>query len=289
MSVRVFAPAKINLTLEVGRPRADGYHPLQSVVAFADIGDEIEAAPADTLTLSIEGEFAEDLAADSANNLVLRAARALAEAAGVEHGAALLLRKNLPIASGIGGGSSDAAATLRALNQLWALDWPLERLLAIARTLGADVPVCLAGVPAYMTGLGERFEPVALPAFAAVLVNPLTHLSTPEVYRRFDAMGLGARFTPKAAPVWPEATSALAGIAAIGNDLAAPAAELAPEIAAVSQILRADERVRYAALSGSGATVFALMANVDDAAALADALQEERPDWWVADTLLCSA
>jgi 4-diphosphocytidyl-2-C-methyl-D-erythritol kinase len=289
MSVRVFAPAKINLTLEVGLPRADGYHPLQSVVAFADIGDEIEAVSADALTLDIEGEFAGDLTADSANNLVLRAARALADAANVEHGAALLLRKNLPIASGIGGGSSDAAATLRALNQLWALDWPLERLLAIARTLGADVPICLAGVPAYMTGVGERFEPMDLPAFAAVLVNPLTPLSTPAVYRRFDAMGLGAAFKGKAAPVWPDATTALVGIAAIGNDLAAPATDLAPEIAAVSQILRADERVRHAAVSGSGATVFALMANVDDAAALADALQEERPDWWVADTLLCSA
>ncbi len=289
MSVRVFAPAKINLTLEVGPPRADGYHPLQSVVAFADIGDEIEAALADILTLTIEGEFAEDLVADSANNLVLRAAHALAEAAGVKRGASLLLRKDLPIASGIGGGSSDAAATLHALNQLWALDWPRERLLTIARTLGADVPVCLAGSPAYMTGVGETFEPIALPDFAAVLVNPMTPLSTPAVYRRFDAMGLGAAFAARSAPVWPDATTALGGIAAIGNDLAAPAADLAPEIAAVSQILRADARVRYAALSGSGATVFALLANADDAAALADGLRERWPNWWVTDTLLYGA
>lgn len=289
MSVRVFAPAKINLTLEVGPPRADGYHPLQSVVVFADIGDEIEAAASDALTLSIEGEFAEDLVAGSGNNLVLRAAHALAEAAGVKSGASLLLRKTLPIASGIGGGSSDAAATLRALNQLWALDWPRERLLSIARTLGADVPVCLAGTPAYMTGVGETFEPLALQGFAAVLVNPMTPLSTPAVYRRFDAMGLGAAFAAKPAPVWPDAAQALAGIAAIGNDLTAPAADLAPEIAAVSQILRADPRVRYAALSGSGATLFALTANAGDAAALADTVQEKRPDWWVADTLLSGA
>jgi len=288
MSVRIFAPAKINLTLEVGPPRADGYHPLQSVVAFADVGDVVEAAPGDGLTLSIQGEFAEALSAD-ADNLVLRAARALAQAAGVKHGAALTLEKNLPIASGIGGGSSDAAAALRALNALWGLDWPLERLAPIARALGADVPVCLAAKPAYMTGAGETFEALRLPSFAAVLINPLKPLPTPDVYRRFDAMKLGSAFAEKPAPYWEDRMSALADIRAIGNDLTAPAEALMPDIAEVSAALNADARALYVALSGSGATVFALIANGDEAAALADALQEKRPDWWVADTLLWGA
>ncbi len=289
MSVRALAPAKINLTLEVGRPRADGYHPLQSVVTFATVGDIVEAAPADTLSLKIVGEFAADLSAEVGDNLVLRAARALREVAGVKVGAALTLEKELPVASGIGGGSSDAAATLRALNRLWGLEWPLERLLPIARTLGADVPVCLAGAAAYMTGIGATFEPIRLPSFAAVLVNPLTPLPTPAVYRQFDTQGLGGAFAARPAPFWMDRAEALAEIAAIGNDLAEPAAALAPEIAAVSQILRADPRVRYAALSGSGATVFALMANAEEATALADTVQAQRQDWWVADTQLSGA
>jgi 4-diphosphocytidyl-2-C-methyl-D-erythritol kinase len=141
MSVSVFAPAKINLTLEVGRPRADGYHPLQSIVMFADVGDVVAAAPAETLSLSVGGEFGADLDAGE-NNLVMRAARALAEAANIaQPGAALTLEKSLPLASGMGGGSADAAATLRALNELWKLDWPLVRLQPIARALGADEPV----------------------------------------------------------------------------------------------------------------------------------------------------
>lgn len=289
MSVRALAPAKINLTLQVGRPRADGYHPLQSVVTFATVGDIVEAAPADALSLRIAGEFADDLAGDVENNLVLRAARALADAAGVKQGAALKLEKELPVASGIGGGSSDAAAALRALNRLWGLDWPLDRLLPIARTLGADVPVCLAGAPAYMTGIGDTFERVTLPSFAAVLVNPLTPLSTPDVYRQFDAMDLGGAFAEEPAPCWADETQALSAIAAAGNDLVAAAAALAPQIAEVEKVLRAAPGVRYVALSGSGATMFALLANGEDAAALADAVQTERPDWWVADTLLAGA
>lgn len=289
MTIRIFAPAKINLTLEVGRPRDDGLHPLQSVVVFADIGDVIEAAPAQTLTLEISGEFADGLSADE-SNLVLRAARALAAEAGIaEPGARIFLEKNLPIASGIGGGSADAAATLRALNALWALNWPLARLQPIARTLGADVPVCLAGAPAYMTGAGEAYEPLRAPSFYATLVNPLKPLPTPDVYRRFDAMTLGKYFEPKPAPDWDDAAVALKHIAATGNDLAAPATALLPDITEVLQTLRADPRAKYVALSGSGATCFALTATPADAEALADAVQAARPDWWVADTVLSGA
>jgi 4-diphosphocytidyl-2-C-methyl-D-erythritol kinase len=289
MSVRVFAPAKINLTLSVGPPRADSMHPLQSAVMFADVGDVIEAAPAEALSLEITGEFGAGLSAD-ASNLVLRAAHALASAAGVKApGALLSLEKNLPIASGIGGGSADAAATLRALNALWALDWPLVRLDPIARTLGADVPVCLAATPAYMTGAGETFASLTAPTLAAVLVNPLTPLATPDVYRRFDALKLGAAFRETPPPHWPNAAAALAAIRSIGNDLAAPARALQPAIARAEQALRADPRTLHAAMSGSGATVFALTETQADAEALADAIQTQYPDWWVADTVLAGA
>lgn len=288
MSIRVFAPAKINLTLQVGRPRADGLHPLQSVVVFADVGDVVEASEADAMTLSITGDFAKELVAGD-DNLVLRAARALAEAASVRAGAALTLEKNLPIASGIGGGSSDAAATLRALNELWALNLPASRLAEIARPLGADVPVCIAGAPAYMTGAGETFAPMHVPALHAVLVNPLQPLPTPSVYRQFDVMNLGGAFAESDAPNWRDTSAALAATAAIGNDLDAPARQLMPAIAEIESNLRADPRVRYAALSGSGATMFGLVDNAETAEALAHALQAAHPEWWVADTVLGGA
>lgn len=284
MTVRVFAPAKVNLTLEVGRPRADGMHPLQSVVMFADVGDIVEAREGEGLTLRIGGEFADELPA-SDDNLVLRAARALAAEAGVAANAALTLEKDLPIASGIGGGSADAAATLRALNELWQTGFDAERLQGVARTLGADVPVCLGGRTAYMTGAGETWRECRAPAFAAVLINPLKPLVTPDVYRQFDAMKLGSGFTEHDAPEWPDAEAALAQIATDGNDLEQPARELLPEIGDILAELRADSRTHYAALSGSGATVFALTSE-HHAAALAEHLQRAHPSWWIAETVL---
>ncbi|QGZ95803.1 4-(cytidine 5'-diphospho)-2-C-methyl-D-erythritol kinase [Terricaulis silvestris] len=282
MSVRVFAPAKVNLTLQVARPRADGLHPLHSIVMFADVGDVVEATPADALSLTITGEFADGLEAGE-GNLVLRAARALAVAANVTTGAALTLEKNLPIASGIGGGSSDAAATLRALNQLWSLNWSTAQLTLIARTLGADVPACLVGVPCVMSGTGEITAPITAPSFAAVLVNPLKPLPTPDVYRQFDAMGLGRALDER------EPDLSISAIAAIGNDLTPAAEALAPEIREILATLRADARVRYAALSGSGATVFALCDDNAATEAIADALQQKRPGWWIAGTILGGA
>jgi len=289
MSIRFFAPAKVNLTLKVGRPRADGQHPLQSVVMFADVGDVVEAAPSAGLSLSLGGEFAESLSAD-ANNLVLRAARALAQTAGIaKPNASLSLEKNLPVASGIGGGSSDAAATLRALNELWSLKLPTEELLQVARTLGADVPVCVSGQTAFMTGAGETFERMKAPAFAAVLVNPLIPLPTANVYRQFDRMNLGSELGARQAPLWSSPQEALQEIAALGNDLEPAARALLPEIEDIFAIMRADARVDYAGLSGSGATVIALTQNADTAAALAEEWQRARPDWWVCDTTLGAA
>lgn len=289
MSARVFAPAKVNLTLQVGAARADGMHPLQSVVAFADIGDMIEAEAADELSLIIHGDFADQLAGED-NNLVLRAARALAAAAGVPAQAKLSLEKNLPIASGVGSGSADAAATLRALNDLWRLDWSNAQLVKVARTLGSDVPVFfVGGSAAYMTGVGEHCTPIEAPDFPALLVNPMRPLATPEVYRQFDAMGLGRELETRAPPEWEDFDHALDDIAQSGNDLEAPARELAPEIGDVLAALREDESVRYAALSGSGATCFALLEDWEAAESLAERLMARQPAWWVCETMLGGA
>ena len=286
MSVRVFAPAKINLTLKVGRPRADGLHPLQSVVMFADVGDLVEAAPGEGLSLTLQGEFAEGLSVGD-DNLVMHAARALAAAAGIQNpGASLSLEKNLPVASGIGGGSSDAAAALRALNLLWELNLPIGQLVEIARQLGADVPVCVAAETAFMTGSGENFRPVSALSFSAVLVNPLIPLPTANVYRQFDRMDLGRVLTPSAPPHWSSPDAALQEIAALGNDLEPAARALLPELDDIAALMRKDGRVRHAGLSGSGATMFALVQKAEHAEALAETWQRAHPDWWVTDTLL---
>lgn len=289
MSVRVFAPAKINLTLKVGRPRADGLHPLQSVVMFADVGDVVEASLGDGLTLAVSGEFAEGLS-DGADNLVLRTARALAEAAGIANpGAALSLQKNLPIASGIGGGSSDAAATLLALNEVWTAGRSPSQLAEIALTLGADVPVCLASETVFMSGVGEKHQRMTSPPFAAVLVNPLIPLPTPNVYRQFDRMDLGADLPASALPLWPSPDAAILEMATLGNDLEPAARALLPELDDIASMMRADNRVLHAGLSGSGATMFALVQNADHAAALAETWQHAHREWWVADVMLGGA
>ncbi|MBX3430196.1 MAG: 4-(cytidine 5'-diphospho)-2-C-methyl-D-erythritol kinase [Hyphomonadaceae bacterium] len=284
MSVRVFAPAKINLTLQVGRPRADGYHPLQSAVVFADVGDWIEVEAADALTLTIEGEFAAGLEADE-SNLVLRAARLLDPA----RGAAIRLEKNLPIASGIGGGSSDAAATLLALNEIWGLGHSLGDLARMAAKLGSDVPVCLNKRPAWITGAGEAVAPMRAPALYAVLANPGQPLSTPAVYRRFDELGLGSGFAARLAPVWTQAADAVSAIESDGNDLEAPAAALMPDLVVLLDAMRADARAVCASQSGSGATCFALTQTGDDARAMARELAARNRDWWIRATTLGGA
>ncbi len=273
MSVRVFAPAKINLTLEVGRPRADGRHPLRSIVSFADVGDVLEAAPAPDLRFTIAGPFASCLPADE-TNLVLRAAGALAASVGTSSGAVLTLTKNLPIASGIGGGSSDAAAALKALDALWGLDCKEAELLALGRGLGADVPVCVYSRSALMTGTGEDFSPFSLPPMDVVLINPLRPLSTAAVYRQFDAMGLGREL---------DACAPLQGVGArYGNDLEAAASALMPELRDMRTQLEALPGARHVGLSGSGATMFVLVESRDVALESATALERLYPSCWIA-------
>ena len=275
--LRVFGPAKLNLFLHVGPPRADGRHPLESLAVFADVGDWLGFSPAEDLELHIEGPFAASLSAE-ADNLVLRAARALAAAAGIVPSARIVLEKHLPIASGIGGGSADAAAALRGLARFWGLELPETDLEGLAGRLGADVPVCLAGRSALMRGTGEITDPVSIAPLHGVLVNPGLPLGTGEVYRRFDAMGLGAAFAMDRAPL-PQG-DVLDWLRDQRNDLEAPAIALCPMIAEVLAALKAQPQCLLARMSGSGATCFALAKNPVDSAQLARAIAADHPHWW---------
>ena len=217
------APAKVNLYLHVVGRRPDGYHLLDSLAVFAGVFDMVETTPSSTLTLTIGGPFGGGLAAEP-DNLVLRAARHLAEAAGVPPQAALHLTKNLPVASGIGGGSADAAAALRLLAREWGIAIPD----GVAARLGADVPVCLASQPCRMEGIGEILTPrQPLPSCGLVLVNPGVAVATPAVFRART----GA-FSPRASlpESWPDATALAATLATLSNDLQAPAEALCPRL-----------------------------------------------------------
>ena len=263
------APAKVNLFLHVVGRRSDGYHLLDSMAVFPSVGDALRAAPAEELSLALEGPFGGVLHAEP-DNLVLRAARGLAELTAVRTGAQLTLVKRLPVASGIGGGSADAAAALRLLGRLWGAAPAAEALRTLALRLGADVPVCLAGCPARMGGVGDVLSPAPdLPAFGLVLVNPGVAVSTPEVFRARS----GGFSAPAALPSgWPDAAAMARDLAALGNDLESPAATLCPVIGAVLAALRTAPGCLLARMSGSGATCFGVFAAAVAAAAAAEVL-----------------
>ncbi|SDG67016.1 4-(cytidine 5'-diphospho)-2-C-methyl-D-erythritol kinase [Roseospirillum parvum] len=283
--VRALAPAKVNLYLQVTGRRPNGYHELDSLMVFADVGDIVEASPAEDLSLSVGGPMACRLGRelpDPDDNIMLRAARRLAELMGVAAKARLHLTKVLPVAAGIGGGSADAAATLKALATLWgdpdAADSPEVADLALA--LGADVPVCLAGRAMAVSGIGETLTPaVALPEAWLLLVNPGVGVSTPAVFKA--RQGDFSRAAPLTTP--PADASALgAALKSRRNDLEAPARQLAPVIGQVLDGLAATAHCRLARMSGSGATCFGLYDSPDTAHAAADALARAHPEWWLA-------
>ncbi len=282
------APAKINLFLHVTHKRPNGYHELESLVVFARdpaASDTLAVAPDAQLALDIDGPFGDGLAAEP-DNLVLRAARLLA--ADRPLGARLSLRKNLPLASGIGGGSADAAAALRLLNQFWQLGHDDDALARLGLALGADLPVCLLGQPAQMRGMGEILLPLAnslgpLPPAWLVLVNPGVALPTREVFAALN----GA--TSPADPL-PRCPGSAADLAILlrqrRNDLEAPARFLAPAIDPVLAALKAQSGCLLARLSGSGATCFGLFAEARLAEHAARGLGRAQPGWWVAATAI---
>jgi 4-diphosphocytidyl-2-C-methyl-D-erythritol kinase len=276
--LKVFAAAKVNLFLHVGARRADGYHELESLAVFANVGDELAFEHADALSLEIDGPFASELGGEK-DNLVLRAARALAEYAKRAPNARIRLTKNLPVASGIGGGSADAAATLRGLAQLWDLHIDQSALHAIALSLGADVPVCLSSTPAWMEGIGERVTPVSgLPEFSLVLVNPGVAVSTARMFGALkERTGVGQTLKPQNIHSCEILAEYLRDTR---NDLESPACEEAPVIGEVLNALT-QSGAALSRMSGSGATCFGLFANKDDTDKAAVAISKENPKWWV--------
>jgi 4-diphosphocytidyl-2-C-methyl-D-erythritol kinase len=274
MEVVRLARAKVNLWLNVVGRRADGYHDLSSLVAFSDLADTLEARPSDQLSLVLDGPASSALAAET-DNLVLVAARRLAERAGVAPHVALYLTKRIPVAAGLGGGSADAAAALAALVDLWRPTLAGKELFDIAATLGADVPMCLAGRTAVVSGVGERLAPAPpLPPCAVLLVNPGTALPTAEVFaaRRGEYSPALAIARP-----WQDLAGFVEALGQRGNDLTAAAIGLRPAIAEVLAFLSQSSGVRYAAMSGSGATCFALY---ETAAAAHDAARTVPAAWW---------
>ncbi|MSP88878.1 MAG: 4-(cytidine 5'-diphospho)-2-C-methyl-D-erythritol kinase [Alphaproteobacteria bacterium] len=283
-TVRQFAPAKVNLYLHVIGRRPDGYHRVDSLVAFADVGDVVTAESDRELSLRIVGPYAGELSSDD-DNLVLKAAHALRAAAGVHRGARLTLRKNLPVASGIGGGSADAAASLRALIRLWRLKVKPGVMAGIARGLGADVPACLASRAAFATGIGERLTSApGLPALSAVLVSPGLALATPDVFKA--RRGLFGSVRPFA-PALLDGPALVTLLAARRNDLTEAAIRLQPAIAEVLRDLAATD-CRLARMSGSGATCYGIFSSDAAARRAARAIAASQPRWWVKATRLGS-
>ena len=263
------AAAKINLFLHVGDKRADGYHALQSLAVFADAGDELEFRPSPELTLAIRGPFAAGLSADG-DNLVLKAARAL------KASARIVLTKNLPVASGIGGGSADAAAVLRALSNL-----SLESLLEIAASIGSDVPVCVASESAWMEGRGEVLARVeGVPPIPMLLVNPGVAVPTADVFRALEMRrGTDLRLPDRFGGVG----ELLQFLRTTSNDLEAPALAIQPVIADVLREIEAANAL-LARMSGSGATCFGLFESEAQVAHAAQAISAAHPGWWVCAT-----
>ena len=260
------APAKLNLALHVRGRRADGYHDIETIFAFCTDGDSLAAETADRLSLAVEGRFAKGLSAND-DNLVLRAAHRLAERAGTAAGAALTLTKNLPVASGIGGGSADAAAALRLLTRLWAID--PAHASAVAPSLGADVPACLLSLTARGQGKGETLQLIdaGVAGRPVLLVNALQPLSTPAVFAHWDAVDRGPLQD------WRDGR----------NDLEPPARALRPAIGAVLDWLAAQPGASLARMSGSGATCFALFEDETQRDAAAAACPRQ---WWNLPTFL---
>lgn len=278
------APAKVNLFLHVGDKRPDGYHNLASLIVFANVGDRLELRPSRALSLTLKGPYGEALKA-APDNLVLKAARELdvwAEERGHKTSPVeIVLEKNLPLASGIGGGSSDAAAALHLLAAHWGLPIAFDDLAAIGLTLGADVPVCLHAAPALVTGLGEVVTPVEdMPPLALVLVNPAVEIPTKAVFAKLSAR-TGA-YAPALAPTPATPRDLAMLLDRQTNDLAAPAKSIAPIIFKTEAALVQTEGCLIARMSGSGATCFGLYETEAAAHIAAAAIAKAHPAWWVA-------
>lgn len=280
---KLLAPAKINLFLHITGKRDDGYHLLQSLMAFVDVGDEMEFSRHDSLFIDIDGPFAGDMPAPH-ENLVYKAAQLLAADYRITAQGRVTLNKKLPVASGIAGGSSDAATALAGFAKLWGLPEEQNRLQKLAQKLGADVPACLARKPVWAEGIGEKITPLPeMPPMHFVLANPMVATPTPEVFRRFRA-----KFSPplqfsgrrKTASEW------IADLKKYRNDLLDAALEVTPKIRDVLGALQDTPNCHFARLSGSGATCFGVYDHAETAMAAVNKLKQQYPRWWVAPAAL---
>lgn len=279
--------AKVNLSLRVVGRRADGYHDLESVVAFADCADRLTLEPGGELRLATTGPLAADCG-EASDNLVFKAAKLLADALPSLKLGAFALDKVLPVAAGIGGGSADAAAALRLLARLNNLPLDDPRLREVALATGADVPVCLFSRACDMTGVGEQLLPLALPSMPCVMVNPRVPVATKDVFRelglRNGELLVGATDVLEA-PAWPEQGGSIDDwvdvLETVANDLEAPALRIEPVIGDVLEALRSSAGVKLARMSGSGATCFAIYGAAAEADAAAEKIRSDHPGWWV--------
>jgi len=276
------APAKINLFLHVGERRADGFHPLQSLAVFTGIGDLLTMEPDFGLSMVIDGPFAKGLEAEG-DNLVLRAARALDT-----KGAKLTLTKNLPVASGIGGGSADAAAALRGLNQLWELNREETALCEIAAGLGSDIPACVLSASCFKEGRGEVLRAVeTMPRVPMLLVNPGVAVPTKDVFAALDERSGVEMALPRGH--FADTADLLRFLETTRNDLEAPARRIQPVIGEVLKAIAALPGALMTRMSGSGATCFGIFADDDCCRRAAEKLKQRQPDWWIAPTCVPEA
>lgn len=271
--IKAFAPAKINLTLHVTGQRDDGYHLLDSLVVFTDVGDNLTLEPADDFSLDAYGPHAVSVPVDK-SNLIFKAAQLMNPFDGVK----ILLEKNLPVASGIGGGSSDAAAALRGFAELWD-----QALPSGIKSIGADVPVCLRAKPTRMSGIGEVLGDLPeIPKCWLVLVNPGVAVSTPKVFSRLNSKDNPAM--PDAIPDFDDVLEFASWLGLMRNDLEAPAMQIEPVIATALAALRAQSGCLLGRMSGSGATCWGLFEDAAQAEHAARVIASQRPEWWVQPT-----
>ena len=281
--VSLTAPAKVNLYLHVTGRRNDGYHLLDSLFVFTKDGDVVHVRKSDRLALKLTGPYADSLRYEN-DNIVLKAVRLLASICGQDCNVEITLEKNLPVSSGIGGGSADAAATLKALLILWNQQMPIKRLQEIALSLGADVPSCLQSRPVQVSGIGDILKPAPnLPSFSLVLVNPNRPVSTPEVFKkRLPVFSDPAPFTED----MKNFDDFIQALQQRHNDLTQAACQLEPEVLRVLEVLQADPLCRLARMSGSGGTCFGVFPNVQEASLCCEWLSRKYPDWWFFNTFV---
>lgn len=282
--IAVTAQAKLNLFLHITGRRNDGYHLLESLFVFTENGDEIGFASSDRIELLASGPFGRSVPVDD-SNLIVKAANLLKNSFDIKAGASISLTKNLPVASGIGGGSADAAATLVGLNDLWELGLSTTALEKLALELGADVPACITSRSALVRGIGEKLTPCSIGFEAGVvLVNPMAAVSTANIFAQFREFR-GSRGMPAFDDPLPDPHSVCASIDALktntSNSLAGPAKGACAHIAEVEAALESDGRADMIRMSGSGATVFALYPTREIAHGVAENIQTQAPNWWV--------